>query len=245
MAPAGQSGTAPAPAATPAVPKDDPVEVKRREELSRVFLIESQKREERPASPRFGIDFGLNLAAEIHGGSGLRSVYFHDEDTFAVERSDPLWGAEFFAQKDLLGLFGDPANEEGTANRFGLLVRASFGMLQGDVEVEQSGVQERVIVVTHRVVQGALSLVGDVQPIKSLHVGIGLGYGFASLNQLGLGVTDTFLVSYSLPVFDVQVGYDVHPDWRIVLGLRRLGLSSVAEDATSALGATVGVVTGF
>ncbi len=238
--------TTPADSPAPTAPqKEDPAEATRREELSRIFAIENEKREETPTIERFGIDFGLNLGTEISGGLGMTSKYVHDEDMFAVSRAQPLLGGEFSAEKSLLDMFGIRDAVWVKKSGIEFVGRAALALFQADLQVQQSGIQNREITVTHRLLRSHLAIVAKHNISENVSAGAGLGLGFASLNQAGLGVSDTFFTT-SYPAFtELQLAYAVSPDLAVVGGVRKFGFTVKSEDTSNSLAGFLGVVMGL
>lgn len=199
------------------------------------------------ASPagQFGINFGLNLGVEFGGGMGTTTKYTHNKDAFTVSSASPLFGGEFSAEKSLLDMFGMQDNAWVVKNDVDLVTRASLALFQGDLRVQQSGVQNREITVTHRLLRAHLSILFLKSVSDTVSLGGGFGLGFANLNQAGLGVSDTFFKA-SYPAFsELQAAYSVYPDLAVVVGLRKFGFSLKSEDTSNAIAGFLGIVMGL
>ncbi len=236
----------PTPAAVPA-PNDGQrkAEEQRQTELSKVFAIEKDQRAAPASSDLLGIDFGLIVGLQVEGGMGLHSTFSHEEDTFSIETVQPLVGIEVSAAKSIFDLVQLSPTSWARQKSLDLALNLAVGIYQGDVTVEQHGIQERSSSVTHRLLQTHGSLFAQKIWRSGVKAGIGLGAGVQALNQIGTGISDSFFNTNIAPVGTVSIAYAMRPGWDIECSVRRFGFQANTLDRANSLTATTGMLVRF
>jgi hypothetical protein len=213
-------------------------ETMRSTELSEIFSLEQQKKDAEPTPRNFGLEFGFALSLEIQGELGMVSIYSHDEDSFRLEKPHVFKGAEIFVQK----AFFKPIFQ---SSDFRIITRANFELTQGEVSVRQSGIQNRKLEVTQRIFRAHAAILGLKTLQQNWSGGAAIGIGGASLDQIGLGVTDSFFATSYFPLIEILSVYQWNPDFAIVSSIRKINLESNPHNSASAVALTVGIAAGF
>jgi hypothetical protein len=224
---------------------EDPLEAKRRMEMQKIFEIQNENRPETPTPEHLDIEFGALLGLEFDAGMGMRSRYTHDEDVFEVKQADPLLGCEVFAQKSIALRLGFKSVDVMNQQKLYLDARLGLSLFQGNVNVEQTGIQQRKALVTHRIFRAYVSTMVQKNFGARLHGGAGIGLGLASLNQIGLGVSDSFFASSYFPLVELQLTYALFPDVSLIGGVRKIGFTQKPTNSTTAAAATLGASVAF
>ncbi len=224
---------------------EDPLEAKRRMEMQKIFEMENKKKRETSTAEQLDIEFGALLGLEFDAGMGMRSRYTHDENIFEVKQPAPLWGCEVFAQKSMTLRLGFNSGDVMNQQKLNLDARVGLSLFQGNVKVEQTGIQQQETTVTHRILRAYVSTMIQRNFGTRLHGGAGIGLGLASLNQIGLGVSDSFFATSYFPLVELQLAYALFPDVTLVGGVRKIGFTPKPTNSTSAAAATLGASVAF